>query len=87
MPVHDPNWTAIDIAARSPCAALRRQFAVVSQDIVLFDDSLLANVAYAQAPDARTGRALPCATPRCGTSCSSLPEGLNTRIGANGSTL
>ena len=67
-------------------AALRRQFAVVSQDIVLFDDSLLANVAYAQAPDAaRAERCLRDAA--LWDFVQSLPEGLNTRIGANGSTL
>ncbi|MFO1252296.1 MAG: ABC transporter transmembrane domain-containing protein [Inhella sp.] len=67
-------------------AALRRQFAVVSQDIVLFDDSLLANVCYAQVPDpARAEAALRDAA--LWDFVQTLPEGLQTRIGANGSTL
>jgi subfamily B ATP-binding cassette protein MsbA len=67
-------------------AALRRQFAVVSQDIVLFDDSVLANVAYAQTPDrARAETALRDAA--LWDFVCSLPEGLDARIGANGSTL
>jgi subfamily B ATP-binding cassette protein MsbA len=68
-------------------ASLRAQFAVVSQDIVLFDDTVLANVAYAQtAPDAaKVEAALRDAA--LWDFVQALPEGLNTRIGANGSTL
>lgn len=68
-------------------ASLRAQFAVVSQDIVLFDDTVLANVAYAQTlPDiARVETALRDAA--LWDFVQSLPEGLQTRIGANGSTL
>jgi subfamily B ATP-binding cassette protein MsbA len=67
-------------------ASLRDQFAVVSQDILLFDDSVLANVAYAQKPD----RALAEAALRDAALwdfVQTLPEGLDARIGANGSTL
>lgn len=68
-------------------ASLRRQFAVVSQDIVLFDDTVLANVAYAQVqPDAaRVEQALRDAA--LWDFVQTLPGGLQTRIGANGSTL
>ncbi len=67
-------------------ASLREQFAVVSQDILLFDDSVLANVAYAQAPDrARAEAALRDAA--LWDFVQTLPQGLDARIGANGSTL
>jgi subfamily B ATP-binding cassette protein MsbA len=67
--------------------SLRRQFAVVSQDIVLFDDTVQANVAYAQVqPDvARVEQALRDAA--LWDFVQTLPDGLRTRIGANGSTL
>lgn len=68
-------------------SSLRAQYAVVSQDIVLFDDTVRANVAYAQgAPDAaRVEQALRDAA--LWDFVQSLPAGLDTRIGANGSTL
>src|SRR6185436_3755636 len=40
----------IDVSELSK-ASLRRQFAVVSQDVVLFDGTLADNVFYAQEPD------------------------------------
>jgi ATP-binding cassette, subfamily B, bacterial MsbA len=73
-------------AAELTRASLRTQFAVVSQDIVLFDDSILANVAYAQTPDpARAEVALRNAA--LWDFVQTLPEGLHTRVGSNGSTL
>ncbi|MCZ8233559.1 MAG: ABC transporter transmembrane domain-containing protein [Inhella sp.] len=73
-------------AASLTRASLRSQFAVVSQDIVLFDDTVLANVAYAQTPDpARAEAALRDAA--LWDFVQTLPQGLHTRIGNNGSTL
>ncbi|MBB5204115.1 subfamily B ATP-binding cassette protein MsbA [Inhella inkyongensis] len=67
-------------------AALRSQFAVVSQDTLLFDDTVLANVAYAQTPDrARAESALRDAA--LWDFVQALPQGMDTRIGSNGSTL
>ncbi|MBN8503000.1 MAG: ATP-binding cassette domain-containing protein [Burkholderiales bacterium] len=68
-------------------SSLRAQFAVVSQDIVLFDDSVLANVAYAQAqPELeRVERCLRDAA--LWDFVQTLPQGLQSRIGSNGSTL
>lgn len=66
--------------------SLRRQFAVVSQDIVLFDDSVANNIAYAQPRDeARLETALRAA--HLWDFVQSLPEGVDTVIGANGSKL
>jgi len=67
-------------------ANLRRQFAVVSQDIVLFDASVAENIAYAQPRDpARLEQALRAA--HLWDFVQQLPEGLDTLIGANGSKL
>jgi subfamily B ATP-binding cassette protein MsbA len=66
--------------------SLRRQFAVVSQDIVLFDDSVAHNIAYAQPRDeARLEAALRAA--HLWDFVQTLPEGLETAVGANGSKL
>lgn len=75
----------IDIGTLSR-ASLRRQFAVVSQDIVLFDDSVAANIAYAQPRDeARLEAALRAA--HLWDFVQTLPEGVDTPVGANGSKL
>jgi subfamily B ATP-binding cassette protein MsbA len=70
--------------------ALRRQFALVSQDVVLFNDSLAANVALGATaghePDRERVRdALRAA--HLLDFAESLPEGLDTPIGHNGSRL
>jgi ATP-binding cassette, subfamily B, bacterial MsbA len=66
--------------------SLRRQFAVVSQDIVLFDDSIAANIAYAQPRDeARLEQVLRAA--HLWDFVQTLPEGVETAVGANGSKL
>jgi len=65
---------------------LRRQFAVVSQDIVLFDASIADNVIYAAEPDlARVEVCLRAAA--LWEHVSSLPGGMATAIGVNGSRL
>ncbi len=64
-------------------ASLRRQFAVVSQDIVLFDGSVEDNVVYAQPRDpARVEACLRAAD--LWNFVSGLPEGVQTRVGTNG---
>ncbi|WP_431262801.1 ATP-binding cassette domain-containing protein [Roseateles chitinivorans] len=67
-------------------ANLRRQFAVVSQDIVLFDASVADNIAYGQErDDAKLEQALRAAA--LWDFAQGLPEGLDTTVGANGSKL
>jgi ATP-binding cassette, subfamily B, bacterial MsbA len=66
--------------------ALRRQFALVSQDVVLFNDSIAANVALGQAPDeARVRNALRGA--HLLDYVEALPQGLATQVGHNGNQL
>lgn len=66
--------------------SLRRQFAVVSQDIVLFDGSIADNVAYAQDTDRdRVRQCLEAAN--LWDYVSALPQGMDAPIGTNGSRL
>ncbi len=67
-------------------AHLRRQFAWVSQDVVLFNDTVAANVALGDTPDGdRLHQALHAAY--LGDWVRSLPSGLNTMLGHNAATL
>lgn len=65
---------------------LRRQFAFVGQDVVLFNDSVAANVALGEAPDDTRLRAA-LASANLLDFALGLPEGLDTVIGHNGSAL
>jgi subfamily B ATP-binding cassette protein MsbA len=66
--------------------ALRRQFALVSQDVVLFNDTVAANVALGQAVDpARVEAAL--AAANLLEFVRTLPEGMHTPVGHNGQRL
>ena len=66
--------------------ALRQQFALVSQDVVMFNDSVAANVALGAAVDeARVRDAL--AGAHLQDFVAGLPQGLHTLIGHNGSQL
>ncbi|MBF6988820.1 lipid A export permease/ATP-binding protein MsbA [Cupriavidus sp. IK-TO18] len=68
---------------------LRNQIAFVSQDVVLFNDTVAANVAYGaqseQIDMGRVERAL--AAAYLTETVKGLPEGLNTNIGDNGMKL
>jgi subfamily B ATP-binding cassette protein MsbA len=67
-------------------ASLRRQFAVVSQDIVLFDGPIADNVAYAQPKDpARIEACLKAAN--LWDFVQAQPEGMQMTVGTNGSKL
>ncbi|MCX7323719.1 MAG: ATP-binding cassette domain-containing protein [Hyphomicrobiales bacterium] len=68
-------------------ASLRDQIAVVSQDIVLFDDSIKANIAFGRpgAPDAEIEAAAESAAAH--GFILALPDGYATRVGDRGSRL
>lgn len=70
--------------------ALRRQFALVSQDVVLFNDSVLANVALGStaedAPDRERARAA-LRGANLLDFVDGLPQGIDTPVGHNGSQL
>lgn len=65
---------------------LRSQMAMVSQDVVLFNDTIAANVAYGQTPDReRVLAAL--AAANLADVVKGLPDGIDTLIGGNGMRL
>jgi len=65
---------------------LRGQMAMVSQDVVLFNDTIAANVAYGQTPDReRVMAAL--AAANLADVVAAMPEGVDTRVGGNGMRL
>ena len=67
-------------------AALRQQFAMVSQDVVMFNDSIAANVALGEQEDeARLWAAIDAAN--LGAHVRHLPQGLRTVVGHNASQL
>ena len=66
--------------------ALRRQFALVSQDVVMFNDSLAANITLGNLPDPQ--RLLQCVdAANLADLVAALPEGLDTVVGHNAVTL
>ena len=68
-------------------SSLRQQIAMVSQNVVLFDDSIAANIAYGDAsPDpARVAAAARAA--HLADVIDALPQGMQTMIGDNGARL
>jgi ATP-binding cassette, subfamily B, bacterial MsbA len=69
-------------------ANLRRHFAVVSQDIVLFDGSIAQNVAYASPLGLNRDKVEQCLrAANLWTHVSTLPEGMDAGIGTNGGKL
>jgi subfamily B ATP-binding cassette protein MsbA len=62
--------------------ALRRQFALVSQDVVMFNDTLAANVTLGGTPDAQRLRQCVAAA-NLEDVVAALPEGLDTVVGHN----
>lgn len=63
-------------------ASLRRQFAYVSQHVVMLNDSLAANVALGQGPDRDRIRECLIAA-NLGTLLTELPEGMDSKLGHN----
>jgi ATP-binding cassette, subfamily B, bacterial MsbA len=66
--------------------ALRRQFALVSQDVVLFNDSVLHNIALGQDVDRAKARAA-LKGANLIDFVDGLPQGLDSLVGHNGSQL
>ncbi|MEA3119570.1 MAG: ATP-binding cassette, subfamily bacterial MsbA [Paraburkholderia sp.] len=65
---------------------LRGQMAMVSQDVVLFNDTVAANVAYGNTPDReRVEAALRAAN--LADAVAAMPQGIDTPIGGNGMRL
>ncbi|PHV48970.1 lipid A export permease/ATP-binding protein MsbA [Janthinobacterium sp. BJB301] len=67
--------------------SLRSQIAMVSQQVVLFDDTLAANIAYGDATPDRQRIEAAAAAAFLSDVIDGLPDGLETRLGDNGSRL
>ncbi|EPZ85991.1 lipid A export permease/ATP-binding protein MsbA [Burkholderia cenocepacia BC7] len=65
---------------------LRDQIAMVSQDVVLFNDTIASNVAYGQSPDRERVTAALRAANLLST-VEAMPDGLDTLVGDNGMRL
>lgn len=66
--------------------SLRHQFALVSQNVVVLNDSLAANVALGQTPDEK--RVMECLqAAHLGDYLAGLPKSIHTLVGHNASTL
>jgi subfamily B ATP-binding cassette protein MsbA len=77
----------IDIK-RLRLSSLRAQIAMVSQEVVLFDDTIYANVAYGSvAEPSREDVVAALAAANLAEFLDSLPHGMDTRIGEHGNRL
>ena len=76
----------IDIT-RWPLAALRAQFALVSQDVVMLNDSIAANVALGANPIDRARVQHCLAQANLAEHVAALPQGMDTRVGHNATEL
>jgi subfamily B ATP-binding cassette protein MsbA len=68
-------------------ASLRKHIALVSQDIVLLNDSVAANIAFGQATPDASQIAWAAQTANAMDFINALPHGLDTLIGENGAKL
>lgn len=67
--------------------SLRRQIAMVSQHVVLFDDTVAANISYGDASPDRARVIAAARAAHLDDVIAGLPQGLETMIGDNGSRL
>jgi ATP-binding cassette, subfamily B, bacterial MsbA len=67
--------------------SLRAQIAMVSQNVVLFDDTVAANIAYGDAAPDRARIEAAARAAHLNDVIAGLPQGLETLIGDNGSRL
>lgn len=88
---YDPDQGTIRIDGQElrglTLASLRGAMALVSQDIILFDDTARANIAYGK-PDATEAEIVAAANAAGAHDfISALPQGYDTRLGEHGQTL
>ncbi|MCH8002252.1 MAG: ABC transporter ATP-binding protein [Proteobacteria bacterium] len=68
-------------------ASLRAQIALVSQEILLFDDTIRANIAYGRPGASEAEIAAAAATAGADDFIAELPQGLDTPVGVRGEAL
>lgn len=68
-------------------SAIRKQFSYVSQQVVLFNDTIANNIAYGRPDASRDDIVAAAKAAHVMEFAENLPDGLDTNIGDNGSTL
>ena len=88
---HDPDQGRILLDGTPltalPLAHLRQQLGWVGQQVVLFDDTVAANIAYGRPDVPEAAIAAAARAAHAMEFIDKLPDGLATRVGANGSQL
>lgn len=88
---YDPDEGAVRLSGQDirdfTIASLRKQIALVSQDVMIFDDTVAANIAYGR-EGARREEIVEAAKAAAADSfISDMPDGYDTRVGEHGSSL
>ena len=85
---YDPQLGSIEIDGQNiknvSLASLRRNLSMVSQDIILFDDTIKNNIAYAKKNASQEEIARACKFAAAEEFIEKLPKGYETLIGENG---
>jgi len=85
---YDPNKGAVSIDGQNinsiSLSSLRKNISMVSQDTILFDDTVHANIAYANLNASETDIKKACDFAAANDFIEKLPEAYNTLIGENG---
>jgi ATP-binding cassette, subfamily B, bacterial MsbA len=76
-----------EVIERIALPSLRAQIAMVSQNVVLFDDTVAANIAYGDAAPDRARIEAAAKAAHLNDVIAGLPQGLETPVGDNGSRL
>lgn len=89
--LYDPNEGRVEIDGQDICdvtlASLRAQIGVVSQDVVLFDDTVRANIGFGR-PGASEAEIVAAAKAAAAHDfIMAMPEGYESRVGERGSRL
>ena len=89
--VHNPNAGRVLIDGRDlrelQVATVRQQFGVVPQDVVLFNDSVAANIAYGRPSAPREQVMAAAMAANAHEFIMKLPDGYDTRVGEGGRAL
>jgi ATP-binding cassette, subfamily B, bacterial MsbA len=89
--LYDPDFGTIRIDGvdirQVPLAALREQIAVVTQETVLFDDTIYENVRYGRPPASRSEIDDAATRSYVTRFFDQMPEGIQTRVGEKGGRL
>ncbi len=85
---YDPQYGSIKIDDQDiknvSLSSLRKKISLVSQDVILFDDTIKNNISYAKSNASENEILSACKFAAADEFIDKLPDGLNTMIGENG---